>query len=538
MKKVYSIFAAVLLAMGLLACDPAEQQNSSVAQSAQTTAKDTSTLNCIAGSELENVGPLLGQLKRQTGITLNLVSSGTLSSVETLEAGNHGFDCGWFSHNKYLMLNEAVRKQVKASERIMMSPVILGVKTKKANSLGWTSDGTTWADVAKASKEGKFRFAMTSPSSSNTGMSALIGVTAAMSGSDAALDDKAIQKVEISGFGRGQVLFADSSGWLMKAFVQSLQDPEGPDGIINYESELLRVNKENNANLTLIYPKEGIITADYPLMLLNGAKKAQFDKVVEFLKQNASQEWLSKYTYRRPSATNTGVDMGQFGDHLLVEVAFPAKMEVLDALLTSYQDKQRKPAHVYFVLDTSGSMGGNGGIVQLRKALHNLTGADTSVTGRYARFRQREIITVVEFASGIKSEKTFDLGTTREQMNTELKRFSAYVDSLDADGGTAMFDGVSRAYQLALNNSANEPDYLQSVVVMTDGLTNEGMSANDFVNAYDKLPPKAKNIRIFGVLFGKANKDQMAILTDRSGGAIFDGSQSISVVFKKIRGYQ
>ena len=32
--------------------------------------------------------------------------------------------------------------------------------------------------------------------------------------------------------------------------------------------------------LTLIYPKEGIITADYPFMLLNEAKRDAYDKVV------------------------------------------------------------------------------------------------------------------------------------------------------------------------------------------------------------------------------------------------------------------
>ena len=36
--------------------------------------------------------------------------------------------------------------------------------------------------------------------------------------------------------------------------------------------------------LTLIYPNEGIITADYPFMLLNAAKRDAYQKVVDYLR--------------------------------------------------------------------------------------------------------------------------------------------------------------------------------------------------------------------------------------------------------------
>lgn len=539
MKKLFSLLLAGVLAVGLAACEKQDNQGNQAQTAAAADANDPNTLVCLSGSELENVKPLLGELQQQTGVTLKLVSSGTLASMETLESNAKQFDCGWFSHNKYLMLNDKVRSQIKASERIMTSPVILGVKAAKAKELGWTSDGTTWADVAKASKEGKFRFAMTSPASSNTGMSALIGVTAAMSGADSAITADSIKKVELSGFGKGQVLFADSSGWLTTAFADSLNKADGPDGMVNYESELLRLNAENKANLTLIYPKEGIITADYPLMLLNSAKKQAFDKVVAFFKQDSSQKWLVNNTYRRPVVASAQPQDNRFGDHLLVEVPFPAKMDTLEALLISYLDKQRKPGHVYFVLDTSGSMGTNGGIEQLRAALQNLTGTDNSVTGRFARFRQREKVTVIEFASNIKSQENFSMGTEPAEMTKELARIRDYAGGLQANGGTAIFDAVAQAYQLALNNASKEPDYLQSIVVMTDGQSNEGMGPQDFAQAYGKLPERVKNIRIFGVLFGSdASKDQIQGLSSMTGGAVFDGSQSIASVFKKIRGYQ
>ena len=542
MKVSCAIFFTAALALTVAGCNRASSDGStsSVSQGPTTaTQADLNTLVCLSGSELENIRPLLPQLEKETGVHLELVSSGTLASVEKLQSGASGYDCGWFSHNKYLMLDNQVKGLVVKSERIMSSPVILGVKPDKAAALHWSADKTTWSDVAKAANDGNFTFAMTSPASSNTGMSALIGVTAALAESASAIDEKAIARVELSGFGKGHVLFADSSGWLTTAFAKELANPKGPDGIINYESELLRLNATEKANLTLIYPKEGIITADYPLMLFNVDKKTQFDKVTAFFKRDAIQKVLMTTTYRRPASSNVTADPSLFGDHLLVEVPFPGKVEVIDSLLMSYLDKQRRPAHVYFVLDTSGSMGTNGGIEQLRNAMIGLTGVDESITGRFAKFRSRERVTVVEFAGAVKSLKSFEVSVDSGKKQSEMTNLSTYAANLSANGGTAIFDATRVAYDLAVKNQKLEPGYLQSVVVMTDGANNFGMDEADFTQYFSALPTDAKNVRVFGVLFGaSASAAQIKTLTTLTGGEVFDGTKSISTVFKRIRGYQ
>ncbi|WP_455281362.1 VWA domain-containing protein [Cupriavidus necator] len=533
MRKVYATVLAGALA--LAACTKQDD----TARERVASSDSTTTLTCLAGSEVSDVAPMLEALRKETGVTIRLVSAGTLSSVEILEASPTKYDCGWFSHNKYLMLNPQVKGLIKASERIMVSPVAIGVKAAKAKQLGWTTDNTTWADIAKASKDGRFRFAMTSPASSNTGMSALIGVTAALAGADAAITTDTIRRVELSGFGKGQVLFSDSSGWLTTAFQKSLADPAGPEGMINYESELLKLNTQQQAGLTLIYPKEGIVTADYPLMLFNEGKRASFDKAVAFLRNDETQAWLMANTYRRPVSATVKPDAAMFGTHMLVEVPFPGNAAVLDELITSYLDKQRRPGHVYFVLDTSGSMGGNGGIGQLRTALQNLAGSDASLTGRYSRFRLREKVTVIEFAGNVKQETTYDMGATMKSMSAGLNALGSAAEVMNADGGTAIFSAVARAVALAEENSQSEPGYIQSIVVMTDGLSNEGMSAREFERFYRSRSDDAKRVRIFGVLFGGgASREQIQSLADVSGGAVFDGSDSLSGVFKKIRGYQ
>ena len=62
--------------------------------------------------------------------------------------------------------------------------------------------------------------------------------------------------------------------------------------MINYELVLLGLNesKELKEPLVLIYPQEGIITADYPLMLLDSAKRQAYDRLVEFIRSPEFQE--------------------------------------------------------------------------------------------------------------------------------------------------------------------------------------------------------------------------------------------------------
>jgi Ca-activated chloride channel family protein len=79
------------------------------------------TLVVIAGSELKDLEPYLGQIKDKTGVTLSLRYSGTLAGIDRINAGE-AFDAAWFSQAKYLVMSDTAHR-VKAQEKIMLSPV-------------------------------------------------------------------------------------------------------------------------------------------------------------------------------------------------------------------------------------------------------------------------------------------------------------------------------------------------------------------------------------------------------------------------------
>lgn len=501
-----------------------------------TATNDPNALTILAGSELKDIEPLLPEVEKATGLHLKLKYAGTLDAVEQMQGGA-AYDFAWIANNKYAMLNPGSRERIKASERTMISPVVLGVKAEKAKVLGWDKPTSppTWADIAREAGTGRFRFGMTNPATSNTGFSAVLGLAAAVSGKGEALETADIDKKALTAFARAQALTAGSSGWLAEAYQR---EQERLDGIVNYASVLHGLNQGGKLRepLLLVYPKDGVITADYPLMLLNAGKRPEYDKLVAYLKGEAFQKAMTAATFRQtinPAIASAMPHRDYF------ELAFPAKLAVVDGLLDAYQNEFRRPADSTFVVDVSGSMGEGGRIEQLRAALGGLAGGDASLSGRFSRFNERERIAVLTFSSEVHERRLWEMGTDRSANSAVLGEIGGFARQLNTRGGTAIYTAVREGYEAALARQRKEPDRVYSVVLMTDGQSNEGMSIDQFQQWFASLPPESRRIRIFAVQFGEAKQNELAVLTEPSGGRVFDGSKTgLQAAFKEIRGYQ
>lgn len=518
--------AALMAALTLAACGGGGQSASSDGGSDSAT-----TLNVIAGSELKDLEPQLADLRAKTGVTLKLTYSGTLAGIDRINAGEQ-FDGAWFSSDKYLVVSDT-KHRIRASTRLMLSPVVLGVKASKAKALGWSAGSITWKQIADAAGAGKFTFGMTNPASSNSGFSAVIGVASAFAGTPDALRAKDVDTKALARFFAGQKLTSGSSGWLADTYVA---EQDSIDGLVNYEASLLALNHGGKLHeqLTLIYPKEGTVTADYPFVLLDDAKRPLYDKVIAYFKGDDVQRTIMQTTYRRPVVPDVPVN-GDFPKTLLVDVAFPRDVATINGILLRYLNEDRVPAHSYFVLDTSGSMDGDR-IAGLQQAVDALAGDDPSLTGTFARFENREKVTFVSFSDQPRPPVDFEL--TSQNDTKTLGNIKSYVSSLRAGGATAIYDSIETAMNEATAERSHDAKRYYSIVLMTDGENNRGDSFDDFRRKYEALPANAR-IRVFPVVFGEGNATELKALADLTGGREFDGlHDSLSVVFKDIRGYQ
>lgn len=492
-------------------------------------------LHVLAGSELSDLAPLHDDLQKATGIDLQFDFVGTLDGAQAIATGdNHAL--AWFSSNRYLTLLPGASAKILAQQRIMLSPVVLGVKKSTAQRFGWEGNpAVTWKNIADKAGSGQFSFAMTDPSASNSGFSALVGVASAFAGTGNALTTQDLNTAAMKELFAGQKLTAGSSGFLADAYVK---DQDSLDGIVNYESVLLGLDAANKLKqpLDLIYPKEGIVTADYPLMLLNASHRSDYDRLVAYLRKPDVQTRIMTLTHRRPSVPDVQPD-SQFPTQVLLEVPFPSSLDVVNQLISVYLNQVRLPSHTYFVLDISGSMDGSR-LDGVKKTFANLTGADQTITGQFARFRAREDITIVTFNGSVQGVQSFTINDPTPG-SADLRQVLSFVNGLQASDGTAIYDALERAYTLAGQAKSRDPNRFYSVVLMTDGENNAGASASQFQSWYRSASPQIQGIKCFAVIFGEASPKALNDVASLTGGRTFDArTASLPVVFKEIRGYQ
>ncbi|WP_106319279.1 VWA domain-containing protein [Actinoplanes italicus] len=544
MRRLLAVLSTTVLLAGCTASP--EPPRTPPTGPAPVVSGPATTLRVLAGSELADMQPILDEAAKATGVTVQLDLIGSLEGAERVATGGADgkYDALWFSSNRYLETLPEAKQRLGNATRIMGSPVVLGVRPATAQRLGWTAGTATWKDIAAAAGRGELTFAMTDPATSNTGFSALVAVASALDGSGRALDAAAIDRVAapLTGFFSGQRITAGSSGWLTDAFLGRMAgtDP-GPavDGLITYEASLLELNSSGKLSeqLTVIRPGDGVVSADYPLTLLTSAPTGARDaheRLTAYLRGRVAQEQIVARTWRRPGTT--GVALPSDLPAAPVELSFPDTRAAIEALLTAYQDRLRRPSRTVYVLDVSGSMAKDGRLKQLKAALEGLTGVNTSLTGEHCRFRSREEVILLPFSSRPAAPQRYTVDAAAPQPSRDLLRAAA--GRLRAGGDTAVYDSLLAAYREI--DGAADRNRFASIVLMTDGESNRGRVLADFEKQVRQRPATAEPVPVFPVLFGEAAEGQMRRVATVSGGELWDARRGgdLTKTFCQIRGYQ
>lgn len=502
------------------------------------------TLRVLASSELADMQPILDQARQATGVTVKLSYTGSLAGAQSVLSGKAAgaYDAIWFASDNYIQLSPGGLNRLDASNRIMSSPVILGLRTSVAQRLGWIGKPVSWADIAAAAAAHKISFGMTDPVQSNSGLSALASVATVLAGQGAALQASQIPAAApaLRAMFGAQALKRESSGWLADAYVADQGRTPPVDGLIDYESVLLSLNASGRLRqpLSLIYPSDGVLTATYPLTLLASASataKNAYTRLTDYLLSPAVQAQITRQTFRRPAIP--GVQPAPIlRGHPLHELPFPGSVGVINDLLAAYNSGLRRPARTVYILDTSGSMAGSR-IAGLKAALAYLTGADTSLTGQLSQFQEREQVIILPFNTAPGTPEIFNVPA--RDPGPVLAQIRSYSSSLAAGGWTAIYDTLETAYDIISKETAADPNRLSTIVLLTDGENNCGANLRAFTAFYHRLPPAVAAVPVFPVLLGEAQFAQMRALAGLTGGQVFDArTQRLTPVFAAIRGNQ
>ncbi len=489
----------------------------------------------MASNGLKDLEFLQKPMEAAVGHKLRFDYVGTVEMADRLRnSGASAADFAWPASGFYLRLNAAPK--IVASEKIMLSPVVFALKKPRAEDLGWDEKPPTWDEIAHVVGRDNLALGMTSPIVSDLGLAALFSAGLATANT-APVEVDNLNLPELKQLYSGTRLIGGSAHWLADAYVKQ---ENRLDGMINYESIVLSLDAGTQLGtpLTVIHPRDGSVMADYPLMLINPARRIEYTKLLAFLRSPAVQQQIVDRTWRRPVLAGTRLPK-ELEAKLPRSLAEPARPGFVDAVLDIYQTQMRIPGHSYFVLDVSGSMAQEHRMDELKAALRLLSGSDqTSLAGRYARFLPREKADLTTFDSHIVDHLSVDFASPDGYDKTRA-RFEDFVDALEPKGGTAIYDALQATYQQALKDRKQQPNYYPSIVLMTDGESSSGSNFEAFRDWYQALPDTAQDIPVYTIMFGDADSEEMKSLAELTGGRVFDAtSSSLSAVFKEIRGYQ
>ena len=212
-----------------------------------------------------------------------------------------------------------------------------------------------------------------------------------------------------------------------------------------------------------------------------------------------------------------GIDTTKY----LKDMKYPSK-SVITKAINLYIETLRKPTHVVFCLDVSGSMQGSG-MDDLKEAMNYILDYQLASKDNL-QFSGADKITIIPFNGVVvRVSKTYS-GANTEGAISE-------VNSLRANGSTNIYDSTIEA--LKVLKESDESEYTRTVILMTDGLSNRG-KYYDLENYYYT---NNLNIPIYSITFGNASTSELSKLASLSNGKVFDGKSGLKAAFAEVRSY-
>ena len=491
------------------------------------------TFKLISSSENKVFNDSLTSFAKRSNIDLDIEYEDTLKIIKRLNSGE-GFDGVWLSNSIWMYSLDTKNVKVTDTKSTSINPIVFGIKKSVAEKLGYVGRDVYTEELVNDITSSKFKFTMSNPATTNSGASAYLGILSTLAGNPEVLTNSMLDNEELTerlkSFFSGLERSSGNEDFLEEAFVNG-----DYEAVFSYESSIININKkleENNKEiLYAIYPVDGVSISDSPIGYIdnkNDNKKEMYDKIVEFLLSSDGQDLLAKYGRRTwYGGVSDNVDKKVFNPDWGIDttryispIKYPST-QVIQHALTVYQETLRKPIHVVFCLDYSGSMYGNG-ITQLIDAMDYILTDRASLD--LLQFTDKDIVDVVPFSSEV-------MDTWHSSNTSEMAEVLDNIKYFSPGGATALYPAAIKGLELLKDEDTNI--YNTSIILMTDGAGNVG--------SYKELEDYYKNnnlsIPIYSIMFAAAEEGQLQRMADLSNGKIFDGRENLIDAFMEVRGY-
>lgn len=487
----------------------------------------------ISSSENEVFDSEIQKFAKKEGFKIQIDYDDTLKITRRLN-NEEKYDAVWLSNSIWMYSLDSNKVKVTNTKSTSINPIVFAIRKSKAEELGFLNRELYTQDIVNAVEQGKLKFSMSNPITTNSGASAYLGILTTLAGNPEVLTQQMIEdsslKERLKTFFSGMERSSGSEDFLEELFVKG-----DYEAVFTYESSIININqkleKEKKETLYALYPVDGVSISDSPIGYIDqksDKKKAIYDKLVQYLVGEKGQKLLAQYGRRTwYGGINNKADQKVFNpswgintSNYISPLKYPSTSVIRHAL-SLYQNSLRKPVHVVFCLDYSGSMYG-----ERNDAL--LDAMDYILTERAAldllQFSSDDVIDIIPFSSDY--SEVWHSSSVDGNM-TLLEKIKARRPS----GGTALFPAVEFALDLLKEEDFNH--YNVSIIAMTDGEGNIGT----FKDLKSKYSDFKTSIPIYSIQFGNASEKELKQMADLSNGKVFDGTKNLVDAFLEVRGY-
>src|SRR5271166_867473 len=558
-KCRYGISSALIIFLLLTACKsktPSESESSSPSNS---NSKDRLELTFTYGSEKEKwineVTDAFNRGDHRTAsgkrIFVRAIPMGSGEAIDEVMEGRRQPHIISPASAAFIKLGNAQSQSkygkdlIASTDNLVLSPVVIAMWKPMAEALGWGKKPIGWSDILALARSqkgweaygypqwGRFKFGHTHPQFSNSGLISLFAEVYAASGKTAGLTLADVNKPHtadfLSGIEKSVVHYGSSTGFFGRQMFST--GPQYLSAAVLYENMVIESYSQSNLPFPVvaIYPKEGTFWSDHPIGVVEREwvtpEHREAAKVyIQYLLQPQQQQRAITYGFR-PGAVDVplaspideahGVDPKEPKTTLEVP-----SVPVIDGILKLWEQK-KKAANIVLVLDTSGSMNDNGKIQNAREGAKQLVNL----------LSDNDRLSLLPFNSKITwASQNLQIKTGRDELSKTL-------DSLFAQGGTALYEAIDTAYQYLLSqNHEGEADSILSVVVLTDGEDTESkMRLNELMERIH-FDGETHKIHVFTIAYGRdGKKDILGQIAETTQAKSYAGTpENIVGVFKDI----
>jgi Ca-activated chloride channel family protein len=415
-----------------------------------------------------------------------------------------------------------------------VSPVVIAIWRDAALEMGYGERLLGWADLlARAQSDPDFKWSHPSTASAS-GLLATLAEFYAGAGKTWGLTSADVQSpstLDYVGDIERTVRYYGEGEWSTTQRVVT-EGRDYLDAFVSQEQLVIWANQQG-ADLVAVYPAEGSLWEDHPLVLLEtpdltGTQRQVFAQLVSHLRSDAAQKEVLAAGYRpadpsipldvpgSPLTAVNGVDPTQPQTALQIPGG-----DVVQVVRDVWWHTKRH-TNVVLVVDTSGSMEGDK-IANVKEALRAFV---EQIKG------PEEAVGLVEFYSSV------DVLTPLDRLAVNREDLLRAIDGLVADGDTALLDAVFEAY-VALQK-LSDAERINAIVVMTDGRENYSSISLDRLAGYMRRGNQTGvPVIVFAIAYGgDADYNTLRTLAEATGGQVYAGTlETIRQLYKILSTY-